>query len=82
VNEKKNQTNSCASRRLILLYHSEGTWITVCYTDELVSDHLVPLHSLYSMVAMMIRLQILTENVLVTTKLRPSTAQPTSDLHL
>jgi hypothetical protein len=67
TNEKR-QNSSYATKGFIFLYLSEGTWIISC-TDELVINHHVPVHSLHSMVAKMIHLQILTENVLVTTKL-------------
>jgi len=49
---------------------------------ELLINHHVPVHSLHSMVAKMIHLQILIENVLVTTKLRTSTAHSTNYLQL
>jgi len=80
TNEKR-QNSSYATKGFIFLYHSEGTWIISC-TDELVINHHVPVHSLHSMVAKMIHLQILTENVLVTTKLRTSTAHYTNYLQL
>jgi hypothetical protein len=71
TNEKR-QNCSYATKRFIFLYHSKGTWITVSCT----------VHSLHSMLAKMIHLQILTENVLVTMKLRTSTAQSTNYLQL
>jgi len=74
---KKRQNSLYATKRFIFLYHSEGTWIIVSCTVELLINNHVPVHSLHSMVAKMVHLQVLIENVLVTTKLRTSTAQST-----